>query len=84
MINAVTLQSWYRDGSVQCFNNYKHLLLFLFGLVVMLFTSALIIYIWLLTVGGLDIMTNVCMYNKTTLCVKFTNTIEICNPETSI
>ena len=57
---------------MQCFNNYKHLLLFLFGLMVMLFTSALIIYIWLLlTVGGLDIMTNVCMYNKITLCIKF-------------
>ena len=27
----------------------------------MLFTSVLVLYLWLLTVGGLDIMTNVCI-----------------------
>lgn len=47
---------------MQCFNDYQHILLFLFGVIVLLFTSVLMIFIGLLTVGALGILTDVCKY----------------------
>ena len=47
---------------MQCFSNYQHILLFFFGVIVLLFTSGLMIFIGLLTVGALGIVTDVCKY----------------------
>ena len=46
---------------MKCFDDSEHILLFLFGVIVILFTSGLMLFIGLLTFGALDIITNVRM-----------------------